>query len=232
MKIGLFSDSHYSSKELSCKKRYNNQSLRKIKEAMEAFSAAKCDLVLCLGDVIDSEPEHETEISNLRAVAEILDQYGIDTFCLMGNHDGFRFDQDEFYGILGESRRPRDLSSGGISLIFVDACYHCDGEHYHPGRSDWKDVCYPHVTELKDRLQRAEGEICLFLHQNLDPAVEERHILHNAAEIRQILEESGKVKAVYQGHYHPGHAAEHNGISYVTLPAMCENEGCWFILDI
>lgn len=232
MKLGIFTDPHYSSKELSCEKRFNNQSLRKIEEAMDAFSAANCDLVLCLGDVIDTEATHEKEIANLRAVAGILDRYSMECFCLMGNHDGFRFDREEFYAVLGEHHRPRDLETDGVSLLFVDACYHRDGTHYAPGRSDWKDVCYPHTAELQERLRAAEGKVYLFFHQNLDPRVEERHILANAAEIRAMLEGCGKVNAVYQGHYHPGKQSEQNGISYITFPAMCEMEEGWFIFDI
>jgi manganese-dependent ADP-ribose/CDP-alcohol diphosphatase len=39
-----------------------------------------------------------------------------------------------------------------------------------------------------------------------------------------MLAASGKVKTVFQGHYHPGHENELNGIRYITLPAMCEGE--------
>ena len=57
MKIGLFSDSHYSSAEVTCQRRFNNQSLRKIREAMAAFQ--DCDLVISLGDLTDVE--HTTD---------------------------------------------------------------------------------------------------------------------------------------------------------------------------
>ena len=40
-----------------------------------------------------------------------------------------------------------------------------------------------------------------------------------------IVRESGAVKAVYQGHFHPGCRSEYDGVSYITLPAMCEGEG-------
>ena len=67
MKIGLFSDSHYSSAPLTCQRRFNNQSLRKIKEAMA--SCKKCDMVITLGDLTDVEPHQEKEESNLRQIA-------------------------------------------------------------------------------------------------------------------------------------------------------------------
>lgn len=232
MKIGIFTDPHYSSREVSCKRRYNSLSLRKIGEAMEDFVARGCDFAVCLGDVIDTEAEHEKETENLRAVGQLLDRFDLPCYCVMGNHDGFRFPVEEFYGILGEAHRPRDFSAEGKTFLFLDACYHRDGAHYAPGRSDWTDVAYPHGKELENRLRTAEGEVFLFLHQNLDPGVEARHVLANAEAIRAAISSCGKVKAVFQGHYHPGNENRVDGILYRTFPAMCEAEKCWFILDL
>ena len=41
---------------------------------------------------------------------------------------------------------------------------------------------------------------------------------------------SGKVKAVFQGHYHKGHETVIDGIPYHTLPAMCEGEENRFMI--
>ena len=38
----------------------------------------------------------------------------------------------------------------------------------------------------------------------------------NPEDCDEILEQSGKVHRVYQGHYHPGKQTEHNGIAYAT----------------
>ena len=71
------------------------------------------------------------------------------------------------------------------------------------------------------------------LHENLDPNVEEHHIVKNAAEIREILEASGKVRTVIQGHFHEGADSVVNGIRYITLPAMCEGEeNSYRIIDL
>ena len=55
MKIGLYSDSHYSSAALTCEVRRNNQSLRKLEEAYRFFEKEGCRLAVCLGDLIDTE---------------------------------------------------------------------------------------------------------------------------------------------------------------------------------
>lgn len=60
MKLGIFTDSHYSSHEITCEKRYNSRSLEKIKEAYALFEKEKCDLAICLGDLTDKEDTLET----------------------------------------------------------------------------------------------------------------------------------------------------------------------------
>ena len=49
--------------------------------------------------------------------------------------------------------------------------------------------------------------------------------------MREIFEKSGKVKSVFQGHYHKGAENETGGIKYITLKAMCENEKAYYIID-
>lgn len=47
----------------------------------------------------------------------------------------------------------------------------------------------------------------------------------NAAEVRGLLEASGKVRAVFRGHSHRCDYQEIAGIHYVTLVAMVEGSG-------
>lgn len=47
----------------------------------------------------------------------------------------------------------------------------------------------------------------------------------NAPDVRKILEASGKVLAVLQGHHHQNDCKEIDGIHYCTLRAMIEGSG-------
>ena len=49
--------------------------------------------------------------------------------------------------------------------------------------------------------------------------------MKNAPAIRAVLEASGKVLAVFQGHSHKNDLNEINGIHYCTLVAMVEGSG-------
>ena len=97
MKIGLYTDSHYSSAKITCGCRYNNQSLRKISQAYEHFEKEGCELVICLGDVIDTEPRVELEIQNLAEIAKVIGKSKIPSVYMMGNHDAFVLEREEFY---------------------------------------------------------------------------------------------------------------------------------------
>jgi len=232
MKLGIFTDSHYSSQEITCGNRYNSKSLTKIREAVSFFEAEGCQLVVCLGDLIDRESHHEREQENLRAVAEVFAASPLQVICVMGNHDGFAFTPEEFYAILGERSLPKTQTFGGKTLLFLDACYFTCGRHYAPGDHDWEDTFLPDTEGLKTALSAAKGDVYVFLHQNLDPNIPENHAVKNRADVLQILRENSRVKAVFQGHYHPGTECIWTGIRFCTFPAMCERDGARFVLEI
>lgn len=232
MKIGIFTDSHYSSAECTCGDRYNSRSLEKIREALAFFKAEHCELVLSLGDLIDRESEHQKEVENLQQIADTIVASELPFLALMGNHDAFAFTVEEFYNILGQQYKPKDICDGQCNLIFLDTCYFTSGMHYMPGDSDWTNTFLPNLSELKEKIAACSGKVYVFSHQNIDPTVQEQHIVANATEICDILEQSGKVRAVYQGHYHPGNQYEQNGILYRTFPAMCSYDEARFIVEL
>ena len=231
MKLGVFTDSHYSSAKVTCGCRYNDQSLRKIKEAYDFFEKEKCDLVVCLGDVIDTEPSVDKEIRNLEEVSKIIQKSVVPTVCLMGNHDAFVLEREKFYEIIGAA--PTDeLYVDGKRLIFLDTCYFKSGRHYLPGDTDWTDCFLPNENGLKAMLEDITEDTYIFMHQNIDPAAPENHRLFNADNVFCIINESKSVKCVFQGHYHSGCDSEYDGVRYITLPAMCENEGAFRVYEL
>jgi len=64
----------------------------------------------------------------------------------------------------------------------------------------------------------------VFIHQNLHDE-KDVHGVKNAPEVRAILEASGDVIAVFQGHMHPGGLVRLGGVTYCTLRAMVEGPG-------
>lgn len=232
VKIGLFADPHFSSADITCTNRYNNKSLRKIEEAFKSFRENKCDLVICLGDLIDQEEDHTDEIADLIKISEIFSKYEMKISVVMGNHDCSAFDKNEFYEVLGQQYRPENIYCRSKNIIFIDACYYENGMSYKRGFADWTNTFFPKTEELQKVLSNVDGDSYIFMHQNIDPDIRSDHRVSNDNKIREILENSNKVKAVFQGHYHSGHMSEVNGIRYITYPAMCENELAYFVFEI
>lgn len=162
----------------------------------------------------------------------MLDTCSIPIAVVMGNHDAFGSSVEEFFSVLGEKYMPTDRVVEGKTLIFIDACYNSDGTHYKRGDHDCTDTNYFKVAQLKSALDKASGEVFIFMHQNLDLGISADHRLRNDQEIREILENSGKVKTVYQGHYHYGNESYHNNIRYKTFYATCEHDDAVFIEEI
>lgn len=230
MKIGIYSDPHYSSQEITCGNRYNSRSLKKMQRAYKDFTSAGCDLIVCLGDLTDTEDTREREIANMRELSALFADCPIPTVCVMGNHDAYVFEPDEFYALLGGCE-PLDRVDGDKTLLFLSANHNPDGTPYHPHAFHW-DRCYIPTDGLAERIAAAPGDVYVFLHQNLDDACPADHRPTNGDEVQEILARSGKVKAVYQGHFHWGQDTVKDGIRYVTLPAMCCYDNTHKIIEL
>ena len=76
---------------------------------------------------------------------------------------------------------------------------------------------------LKHDLQENDKPVIVFAHQRLDVATD--HGVKNNADVRQVLESSGDVIAVFQGHSHQNDLKQIGGIHYCTLVAMVEGSG-------
>jgi alkaline phosphatase len=76
---------------------------------------------------------------------------------------------------------------------------------------------------LRADLAASEGGAVVFVHQLLDG--QGSVYVKNAPEVRRILQESGKVLAVFQGHHHEGSYSRIEGIHYYTLQGVVEGQG-------
>lgn len=228
LRLGLFADSHYSDREISCRTRRPSHSYRKIGEAMRAFAAAGADAAVILGDLVDACRDRSSDRAELERVGRLITSFCLPVYCLRGNHDCDNFTAHDFYAISGLAEPPFSAPAGeGRVMIFLDANFRADGRRYLPHAVDWTDSSLPQedVERLRRELARSDvGEATVFIHQRLDGCDDERYNIENSREIREILESSGKVRRVFQGHYHKGDLRTVNGIEYVTLAAMCEGE--------
>ncbi len=221
MKILIFSDPHYCTKEgFTGSDRKPRLSLEKMKALVERAKNDGVGLIVCLGDFINIEsPSVDRE--NLEKASEIFRSSGIKCVCCMGNHDGEVFTREEFAFITGFELAPChiDLPSGK-RLVFVDANYDSSYSPYRVRNVDWTDSNIPpeELVYLEKLLENKDSAV--FIHQNVYPDSEIHHRVKNYDSFLEIISRHN-VTDVFQGHYHYGNESVYNGIKMHTLKAMC-----------
>lgn len=227
---GILADPHYSTAE-RVGMRFPRRSLKKASEAARAFKEAGAGIIICLGDIINDDGSRNEE--NLSAISGVLTGAGTKCVLVQGNHDRELFTNDTLSYVTGMHVAPFCTVYGGVRIITLDANYNSDGSPYRLRDTDWTDAYIPsaQIDFLRSSLAAGGENTYIFVHQCLDPGAEKRHIIKNAEEVRGIIRDSGVVKGVYQGHYHPGLESVVDGIPYHTLPAMCEN-GTWSVVSL
>lgn len=175
-----------------------------------------------LGDFINGE---EAEAS-YAAMMQLCDRYGVDAsgrsipfIHVPGNHDGFALPNESLCSS-GFSVHKLD----GVHFIVLDGNYDWDSQPYGGTPGDWTKAWIPQeqLAALQHELKTCTSAVIL-CHYVLDPRANTLYSPGNADDVRQILEASGKVQAVFQGHYHEGFEQVVNGIPYHTIPAVCED---------
>jgi alkaline phosphatase len=136
---------------------------------------------------------------------------------VLGNHCVDTLTKDEFLGGVGQARSFYSFDREGVHFVVLDACYRADGEPYGRRNFTWTDANVPpaELEWLEADLQASTGAAIVFAHQRLDVATD--HGVRNGAAVRQVLERSGRVVAVLQGHNHQNDYREINGIHYAAL---------------
>lgn len=234
MKIGVFTDPHYALADRLLETRRPILSLGKLKESCDAFREAQVDAIFCLGDWISVYGSVDEMTDRLREMAETVHAVDVPVFTCMGNHDREIFTKEAFESISKVKTAPCVFEDTHSKVILLDANYKRNGEPWPDHYEDWTQTCIPtdEVEWLKTQLVSGKKSVVL-LHQPLDETISLDHVVENAKEIKQILKESGKVDLVLQGHYHFGGDQTEDGIRYLTLNAMCEEEvNSYYIFEV
>ncbi|WP_437206857.1 metallophosphoesterase [Planctomicrobium sp. SH664] len=235
VRIGLLTDVHYADKDRR-NNRYYRESVAKIEEAGECFRSQNVDFIVELGDLIDSlmNPEHDRH--QLTTIDSKLAEIHPERHYVLGNHCVESLSKREFLDQVQQAASYYSFDRGNVHFIVLDACFRSDGEPYHRENFRWNDSLIPaeELEWLRTDLASTSLSTVVFVHQRID--VKPPYGIHNAPEVRRILSESGKVRAVFQGHSHRNDVNEIDGVHYCTLQAVIEGTGAdnnsYGILDV
>jgi alkaline phosphatase len=182
-------------------------------------------LVVELGDFIDQADSVDREIEWLQTMESHFARLSMPRHYVLGNHCVGTLTKEEFAANTKAAGSFESFEAGGVTFIILDSCFRSDGTPYSRKNFDWKDANVPkdELAWLESQLSKASGPVIVFAHQRLD--ADKAHAVQNAAEVRSLLEKSGKVHAVFHGHSHKNDYQQIAGIHYTTLVAMVEGSG-------
>ena len=226
LRIALLTDVHYADK-VPQGTRYYRESLEKLAAATVELAKTPIDFAVELGDFIDSAGDVENEKKALRTVDAAFSKIHKHRHYVLGNHCVETLTKKEFLGEVGQEKSYYSFDSNGWHFVVLDACFRQDEVPYGRKNADWTDTYLP-----KEELEWLRGDLAatsqpsiLFLHQRLDIENQHAYSVKNADQVRAVLEKSGKVRLVLQGHDHKGDYKELGGIPYCTLSAVIEETG-------
>ncbi len=226
VRIGLLTDVHYADKPPGGARHYR-ESTSKMKQAVAHFKTAgeETDLVVELGDFIDAAKTPAQELGWLETINKIYRSAPGHKHYVLGNHCVDTLTKSEFLKAVGQQEAYYSFDHGSYHFVVLDACFRHDGVPYGRKNFKWTDanIVAEELEWLRRDLAKTSKRALVFIHQRLD--VDGHHAVKNAAQVRQILETSGKVTAVFQGHNHKNDYRSIAGIHYCTLAAMVDKSG-------
>lgn len=224
IRVGLVTDLHHADKAAAGTRHYR-ETLTKLEEAARQFQQDDISVLVELGDLIDAADSVAVEMSYLKTINREFSAIGPHRHYVLGNHCVDTLTKDEFLNGVEQTKSYYSFEHGGIHFVVLDSCYRSDGEPYGRKNSHWTDANVPaaELEWLQADLQSSQQPVIVFAHQRLD--VSNNHGVKNNADVRKLLEASGRVLAVFQGHSHRNDLNEINGIHYCTLVAMVEGAG-------
>lgn len=182
------------------------------------------DLVVNLGDVVEDE-SRELDLARYREFMQILGGLAAPVLHVAGNHDQINLSDDdlrELWGQQGPLHYSRDVA--GVHFVVMNTL-------------ETKDVSVRIPSEqlgwLEADLAAARAPVVVLTHHPMsDQDLTGNRWFERAPHIcrvaerkafRKVLERSGKVVAVFNGHAHWNHFDLLAGIPYFTLQSLIEN---------
>jgi len=236
-KFGAFADVHYA-KNVTIGKRYCDLSLVRLKNIVHDFNNRNLDFCICLGDIITSVQDFDTDKLNIKRISDEFINFNMPHHIILGNHDLEAMSKSDFYTEFEKDLKCTyySFSYDNIKFIILDANYLSDNTDYCKGNYNWTEsyICNEQIIWLENELKQCnEKNVVIFAHQNLalrmDNDEVDACVIKNYDQVTQILERCKTRITVFQGHYHDGDYQVINGITYITLKALCVSDDTSYI---
>jgi len=235
LQIGIFADLHAHDTDSPNEGKVMIDYKERLEACVEAMNAWPADLVIQLGDFVNGKFVMGAELGDPARITGILEeteaiyaQVNAPRYYVLGNHDVYDLSKEEFLDRVGASSLYLSFDAGGYHIVILDAQYNKKGEDLgHIGWSVQGNIPQDELDWLRDDLAATRKPTIVCVHQPLDVDFDMLsggpEIFNNEA-VKTVLEESGVVIAVFQGHDHENNYTLINGIHYLTFEALVNEE--------
>lgn len=190
----------------------------------EMNSNVRPEFVAVLGDLVEDDNKNNDE-NNIFYILKLLEKLECPVYYVVGNHDLRNISEDELMRMFSQNRLYYSFDSGDFHFIVLfSKTINEESILIADEQKIW----------LEEDLNKTDKKCIIFVHHGLadqdlegNPWFEgkpELCLVANRAEIRNILERSDKVLAVFNGHLHWDRQDVHNSIPYFTIQSLIENE--------
>ena len=229
--FGIVTDCHYAERDDPKGIRAYRESTEKLAECVADMNRQQADFLIELGDFKDQGTDAAQTVEFLKTIEAVFERFEGPRYHVLGNHDMDRISKAQFLANIANAGFAKaqayySFDAGDIHFVVLDANCRQDGSDYDSGNFDWRQayVPAPQLAWLAADLAETRLPVIVFVHQRLD-ADQGKMYVRNAVEVRRVLEASGRVRAVFQGHHHVGGYRCVNGIHYYTLKALVIGKG-------
>lgn len=227
LKIGFVSDIHigpaaYHEGKLRKLTHHATRVLRDVVQRMN--TEIRPDLLVNLGDDIEDE-SHDADLARYLECQALLREAKAEVVNVAGNHDSIHLAREELTHAWGhEGNLHYSIDRGGFHLVILHTIERKDVDVRIPqAQLEW----------LEADLAATRSPVIVLMHhsaseQDLDDSfwfhgLPQLALVKERAELRAILERSGKVRVVINGHVHRNHFDVIGGIPYITMQSLIEN---------
>jgi len=231
--IGIFADLHAHDTESPGEGKIMSNYAERLEAFVTAANAWPADLVIELGDFVNGKFVLGAELGDAARIAGILENaesiyaaFDGPRYYVLGNHDVYDLSKQEFIERVGADSLYHSFDAGAYHIVILDAQYDKKGNDI--GHAGWVvqgNIPQVQLNWLSDDLAATDLPTIVCVHQPLDvdfDLLSGGPAIANAEAVKAVLNGSGAVIAVFQGHEHENAYSLIDGIHYVTFEGLLD----------
>jgi len=222
LRVGIFTDLHAHDTDSPVEGKVMTTYPQRLGACVDAMNNWPADLVIQLGDFVNGAYVMGADLGDPARIVAILDQADaiyatLDSprYYVLGNHDVYDLSKEEFLDHTAATTTFKSFDAGAYHFVILDAQYDKKGEDL--AHAFWVvqgNIPQSELDWLANDLAATDKPTIVCVHQRLEVDMDllsgGPEVLHNK-EVQKVMEDSGVVIAVFEGHDHENDHTVING---------------------